>query len=115
MLAENNIRVEFWNRENIAYSFMAEAKRLWEIDRSRGDLVTLQAALIMSQRHMRDGNDKLGLAYMLQSVAMAENLEIFITPAKTDTKMGIARAVTAWGLWNWQMSGGPSLTPKEFY
>ena len=90
---------------------MAEAKRLWEIDRLKGDLVTLQAALVMSQRHMRDGNDKLGLAYVLQCVAMAESLELFTRHAEIDTKMGTARTVTAWGMWNWQMSDSASLGP----
>src|ERR1700735_653351 len=81
---------------------MAEARRLWDLEVGRNKLTTIQAAAVMSLRHIADGTDKIGLSYIVQAVTMAEHMSLFTSNENEDTKSDIARAVTAWSLFSWQ-------------
>jgi hypothetical protein len=48
-----------------------------------------------------NGKDDVGISYLLQSVQMAQDLQIF-TPEKTKGTERIARVFTAWALYRWQ-------------
>lgn len=116
-------RSEHWNPKNIGYSFLAEAKRLYEIDSElerpprpphgstdrkyrqweQRRLVTIQAALLLNTIHIFNGSDKIGWRYMRQAMDMARELQLFQTT--TDDVGFELRAVrdrTAWALFIWQ-------------
>ncbi|KJZ73898.1 hypothetical protein HIM_06791 [Hirsutella minnesotensis 3608] len=100
--AEDVERAKFWAPGSLAYAFMAECKRLWETEVDSSQLTTIQTASILSLRHTADGADKLGMAYLRRAVTMAEGIELFTRREPKNSEMGLARAVTAWGLFSWQ-------------
>ncbi|KAI0887566.1 uncharacterized protein GGS22DRAFT_186400 [Annulohypoxylon maeteangense] len=98
-------RNKFWVPQTLGYQFLAEAKRLWEIESGSvpGKLTTIQAAIILSIVATTTAMDKVGTSYLLQAMAMATNINLFT--ATCGTRDGItrkARAFTAWGLFCWQ-------------
>lgn len=97
-MLDNVYRARFWDKRNLGYGFMAEAKRLWEFESAQGDITTISAAMILGTRHMRDGTDKIGTFYLKQAVAMARAAGLFTTVEDLDSADGLARAVTAWGV-----------------
>jgi hypothetical protein len=48
-----------------------------------------------------NGRDEVGISYLLQSVQMAQNLQLF-TPEETKGTKRTARVFTAWALYRWQ-------------
>ncbi|KAI0180537.1 hypothetical protein GGR52DRAFT_531750 [Hypoxylon sp. FL1284] len=98
-------RTKFWVPQTLGYQFLAEAKRLWEVE-SRKDtpsLTTIQAAIVLSIVATTTAMDKVGTSYLLQAIAMAASLDMFSATMGTDNeKMRRARAFTAWGLFCWQ-------------
>lgn len=97
-MLDNVYRARFWDKRNLGYGFMAEAKRLWEFESAQGDITTISAAMILGTRHMRDGTDKIGTFYLEQAVAMGKAASLFTTVEDLDSAEGRARAVTAWGV-----------------
>ncbi|OWT42896.1 hypothetical protein VFPPC_17911 [Pochonia chlamydosporia 170] len=50
-----------------------------------------------------NGIDKVGWSYLLQALAMSEQMELFeVPPATTSREMRVARANTAWAVFCWQ-------------
>lgn len=89
-----------WNPENIAYKFLSECKRLWDLespDRSR--LTTVQAALVLSVAYDSNANDFIAIRYLDQAYEMAKALDLF-GPARhhSSSKPYRARAITAWAV-----------------
>ncbi|KAI2465995.1 hypothetical protein F4781DRAFT_445511 [Annulohypoxylon bovei var. microspora] len=98
-------RNKFWIPQTLGYQFLAEAKRLWEIEGGSrpGKLTTIQAAIVLSIVATTTAMDKVGTSYLLQGMAMATNLKLFTATCGTrDGEMRKARAFTAWGLFCWQ-------------
>ncbi|KAI1378381.1 hypothetical protein F4677DRAFT_466122 [Hypoxylon crocopeplum] len=98
-------RNKFWVPQALGYQFLAEAKRLWELESRRGvgSLTMIQGAIVLSISATTTAMDKVGTAYLLQAMAMATNMDIFSATTGTDNeKMRRARAFTAWGLFTWQ-------------
>lgn len=77
---------------------MAEAKRLWEFESAAGGITTISAAMILGTRHMRDGTDQIGAFYLQEAVAMGNEAGLFTTVEDLGSEEGLARAVTAWGV-----------------
>jgi hypothetical protein len=80
-------RSEYWNPHTLGYKFLAEAKRLWEMEQIQPKcLTTLQAAIIINVIVSADSMDKLGMSYSVQAIAIAEELEIFgpLTSVKSE-------------------------------
>jgi hypothetical protein len=87
-------RSEYWNPQTLAYKFLAEAKRLWEMEQFQPkSLTTLQATLLINIVLNSDSLDQLGLPYSEKAVAMAEELDIF-GPLTTVTSERVRQAYT---------------------
>lgn len=117
-------RAEYWNPANIVYMFLAESKRLFEIDSElerpipmpndpHGErrlreweerrLTTIQAGLLLNVLYLFNGSDKIGWRYSLRAIEMAHEINLF-GPAQpeTDREMRNVREFTAWIVFTWQ-------------
>ncbi|KAH6663569.1 hypothetical protein F5X68DRAFT_218053 [Plectosphaerella plurivora] len=93
-------RAEYWNPHTLGYQFLAEAKRLWEIDISSGPTITtLQAALVMQLLLNISGMDKVGRMYGRQITGIARELGLFgyLTHIE-DPRLLQAHQFMAWSL-----------------
>ncbi|KAI1465251.1 uncharacterized protein F4812DRAFT_440233 [Daldinia caldariorum] len=98
-------RNKFWVPQTLGYRFMAEAKRLWEVEsrRNTGSLPTIQAAILLGIVSTTTAMDKVGTSYLLQAMAMAEEMDLFSARVGTDDQsLRRVRAFTAWGIYTWQ-------------
>lgn len=96
-------RSQFWNPRTLGYQFLAEARRLWELEIGNARLTTIQAAIVLSLVHDANGSDEVGRSYLTQAVAAAHAMHLFSTPAKnSDDLEYYARAFTAWALFGIQ-------------
>ncbi|RFN53312.1 hypothetical protein FIE12Z_2462 [Fusarium flagelliforme] len=96
-------RVEYWNPNNLIYRFMAEAKRLWELEATVPRITTIQAGMLFAVYHNLCGLDEIGQAYRVQAVALARQLRIFDTPVVGQSeRLQRGREYTAWALYNWE-------------
>ncbi|XWW92809.1 hypothetical protein V2A60_000736 [Cordyceps javanica] len=96
-------RAEYWNPETLAYRFLAEARRLWELVAGKPHVTTVQAGILFSVFYNLSGLDEVGQAYRIRSVALARELGIMDGPDATEparTQRG--KAFTAWTLYNWE-------------
>ncbi|KAH7027228.1 uncharacterized protein B0I36DRAFT_364465 [Microdochium trichocladiopsis] len=97
---------KFWLPQGLGYRFLAEAKRLWEMeDYGKSRLTTVQAAIILNAISLSDATDKIGKAFMLQAVAMADEMKLLTTRDEDIPKQSMrkARAFTAWCLFGWDV------------
>ncbi|KAJ4213866.1 hypothetical protein NW760_014979 [Fusarium oxysporum] len=96
-------RAKFWSPQNLAYQFLAEARRLWEIQDGKSSLTAIQAAIVLNIIYDCDTMDKIGRSYLLQAVAMAHDLKLFQSSSDKamSKKTQRARAFTAWCLYAW--------------
>ncbi|KAK4662408.1 hypothetical protein QC763_0087930 [Podospora pseudopauciseta] len=53
----------YWSPHNLAYQFMAEAKRLWELESDTPRLTTIQAAMLMNVNTNMNAMDEIGFNY----------------------------------------------------
>ncbi|KAL2134955.1 hypothetical protein VTI74DRAFT_10276 [Chaetomium olivicolor] len=117
-------RAEFWNPKNLGYQFLAESKRLFEIqselerpfrnpndtDWERKDreweqrrLTTIQAALLLTIIYNINGSDKIGWRFTLRAIEMANQINLLGPPlAHYGADMQCVRTYTAWALFCWQ-------------
>ena len=97
------MRAEHWNPLNLGYQFLAEAKRLWDLEQRMSKVTTIQAALFLNGISNLDCADAVGWQYASRAVDMAHKLQLF-TPSPKDmsVEMRIAREFTAWTLFCWQ-------------
>jgi len=96
-------RAEFWRPQTLGYQFLAEAKRLWEVERENGLLTTVQAGVIICALSNANGVDKVGWSYLVQAVAIARQLQLFSKgTATTSKKAHLAHSFTAWGMFSYQ-------------
>jgi hypothetical protein len=99
-------RYEYWNPRNPSYQFLAEAKRLWEIEVTSGRirLTTLQASILLFLVHHLNAMDPIGLPSFEQAMEMAQRIELFtLRPGKgQETRQSKSRTFTAWALFNFQ-------------
>jgi dTDP-4-amino-4,6-dideoxygalactose transaminase len=96
----------------MTYQFLAEAKRLWEIEStgSRVRLTTIQAAILLHLINVINAMDAVGSSYTQHAVTLAQRIGLFtFNPAGQSTKRSNAKLFTAWALYNWQMYDGCSL------
>jgi hypothetical protein len=96
-------RAQWWRPNTLGYTFMAEAKRLYELEADEGRITTIQAASTLSQRLMMDGLDKVGMVYEIQITAMVEKVQLnSAPPPTTNGRLYLNLLTTAWGLFNWR-------------
>ncbi|RGP77123.1 hypothetical protein FLONG3_4638 [Fusarium longipes] len=96
-------RNEPWDTDSLCYRFLAETKRLWELEMGESSLPTLQAALVMNAVYNMDGLDQIGNVFLAEATKIAYNLDLFKPiETKCPAEMDIARQFTAWSLFSWQ-------------
>ncbi|KAK1830892.1 hypothetical protein QBC39DRAFT_100834 [Podospora conica] len=99
-------RDKFWQPQSLGYKFLAEARRLWELE-CRSDppsLTVAQSAMLLNIEYNHNSMDKIGHTFLKKAVTMAESLGIFKIKARDEIKsrkMRAARDAFAWGLYSW--------------
>ncbi|KAJ0108572.1 hypothetical protein J7T55_015006 [Diaporthe amygdali] len=98
-------RAEYWNPNTLMYRFLAEAKRIWELEATKARITTIQAGIVFNVIHNLCGLDEIGQAYRVQALALAHKLQLFDGTIDGDgqsdrTRNG--RAYAAWALYNWE-------------
>lgn len=96
-------RAEYWNPNTLVYRFLAEAKRLWELEATEARITTVQAGILFNVFHNLCGLDEIGQAYRIQAIALAHQLRLFDSSVYMhDQRMRYGRAFAAWALFNWE-------------
>ncbi|KAM3530884.1 hypothetical protein NHJ13051_001112 [Beauveria bassiana] len=96
-------RAEFWDPSTMGYRFLAECRRLWELEIGNSSLTNIQAATILSLTYNMNGLDKVGWTYMIQAIAAAESIDLFgDVPDSDSQKIKVVKTFTAWGLYGFQ-------------
>ena len=117
-------RAEYWNPKNLGYQFLAEAKRLFEIESvaerplelpndpaweqksiewETRRLVLIQAGLLLNLIDAFNGFDKIGWRYTLRSFEMANEIQLFRKPRNdVGRDLRCVRDFTAWAFFVWQ-------------
>lgn len=96
-------RAEYWSPRTLTYRFLAEAKRIWELESRQLHLTNIQAGILFNVFYNLSGLDELGQLYRLHALDLAHQMHIFdkpTTPRSQKTRIGIA--FTAWALFNWE-------------
>jgi hypothetical protein len=89
--------------KNLAYSFLTEGKRLWELEAATPRLTTIQAGLILTVFHNLRGLDEIGQAYRPYAISLAHKLGLFGSPVKAiSERQRHGRQFTAWTLYSWE-------------
>jgi hypothetical protein len=91
----------FWDPDTLTYRFLAEAKRLWELEDGELSLTTVHAGCLINAAMDVNGHDKPGIVYAQKALSMAQKLGIFTAPLVDDPKLNEAKAFTAWGISTW--------------
>ncbi|EOA89630.1 uncharacterized protein SETTUDRAFT_103856 [Exserohilum turcica Et28A] len=115
-------RFRYWEPDGLGYRFLAEAKRIWEmqtINRKNRNLASVQAALVINIIYNIYGLDKLGTPFGLQGLAIALDLRLFDGNADVKSeRVRNARNFTAWCLFNidrYEFLRPPFLTKPPSY
>ncbi|KAH8646343.1 hypothetical protein BX600DRAFT_490687 [Xylariales sp. PMI_506] len=96
-------RYKYWNPHSLGYLFLAEAKRLWELETGRRRLTTVQAAMLLNTLLTMNGMDKLGWTYIIQAAGVAQQLRLFDADLELkNERERMARNFTAWAFFNFQ-------------
>jgi hypothetical protein len=82
----------FWDPDTLTYRFLAEAKRLWELEDDEPKLTTVHAGCLINAAMDVNGHDKPGIAYARKAVSIAQELGIFRAPLTDDPKLCDAKA-----------------------
>ncbi|KAI4615382.1 uncharacterized protein J4E87_009275 [Alternaria ethzedia] len=93
-------QTKFWNPDSLPYRFLAEAKRLWELEEEQPKLTTIQAGCLINATMNDFGHDRVGFSYMFKALSMAHRMSLF-TPRSYDNKLEHAKSFTAWALSAW--------------
>ena len=84
------------------YRFLAEAKRLWELQTAVSQLTTIQAAILLNLLVNYCGLDRIGKTYGTKAFELTRKLGLFDmakAPGNERTKKGMV--FTAWAVYNW--------------
>ncbi|EFY90076.1 C6 transcription factor, putative [Metarhizium acridum CQMa 102] len=96
-------RAEYWNTNTLVYRFLAEAKRIWELEATEAHITTIQAGILFNVFHNLCGLDEIGQAYRIQAISLAHQLRLFDSSVYMHNhRMRNGRAFTAWALFNWE-------------
>ncbi|KAL1869360.1 hypothetical protein Daus18300_005572 [Diaporthe australafricana] len=87
----------------LLYRFLAEAKRLWELENAEPRITTMQAGILFSVFHNLCGLDEIGQPYRIQAVVLARKLRIFDTMVDNQSdRLRRGREYAAWAMYNWE-------------
>ncbi|KAI1842379.1 hypothetical protein JX266_011420 [Neoarthrinium moseri] len=96
-------RAEYWNPNTLQYRFLAEAKRLWEVECSEPRITTIQTGMLLNVFYNLCGLDEIGQAYRIHAISLAHELRLFdgrILGQSSRIRHG--RLFTAWSLYSWE-------------
>ncbi|KAG5817944.1 hypothetical protein H9Q74_004529 [Fusarium xylarioides] len=112
-------RNEHWNPQTLGYTFLAEARRLLELEMGRHRITTIQALLVMNITMNDHGVDGASHQNLLIAVTQAKIMGLFRSPDElteqtADQDVKVVREFTAWAIFAWQgwSSYVPSLNLK---
>ena len=88
----------------MTYRFLAEAKRLWELEAHRPRITTIQAGMLFNVFYNLSGLDEVGQAYRIQVLALAKSIRLFSSAPHGGQSRRIRHgmAYAAWALFNWE-------------
>ncbi|KAM0513443.1 hypothetical protein ACHAPE_007907 [Trichoderma viride] len=90
-------RSEFWNPESLTYRFIAETRRLWELETEEKTITKVQAAMLVTTQYSKNGMDRIGWSYFVQAMATSEQMGLFTTYLRPSRpKWRAAQEITAW-------------------
>lgn len=96
-------RASFWNSESLQYQFLAECRRLFELETGPMRLTTVQACTLLTMVNSANACDEIGNKYITHAVKGALILNLFSEPDdEFDKPMQASRAMTAWGVFGMQ-------------
>ncbi|KAH7561888.1 hypothetical protein BM1_02992 [Bipolaris maydis] len=84
--------------ESLTYKFLAEARRIWDVELTgKPQITTIQAALVLSMTYAFNSLDELSTFFLEQAVTMGHHMHLFdASNPEEDPKMAEARLFTAW-------------------
>ena len=88
--------------DSLGYRFLAEARRLLDLDFADPTVTAVQASAIVNLTLNVNGIDEIGWWYLRMSLDLAKSLGLFSIPASGDSEWHVVIVVTTWGLFNWQ-------------
>lgn len=98
------MRFSYWNPNGLAYRFLAEAKRIWElqvVSDCHRCLTSVQAVVLINAIYNLCGLDKIGDIYGLQGFALAQEIGLFDGNTHIQSRrLRDATNFAAWGLFN---------------
>ena len=96
-------RAEYWNPQTLGYRFLAEARRLWELELGSPKLTTIHASLLLNLVNNISGADKVGWPYTIRAIHEANAIGLFRREeAAADDRLQRGRDFTAWAVFCWQ-------------
>ncbi|OTA65317.1 hypothetical protein K449DRAFT_421005 [Hypoxylon sp. EC38] len=95
-------RAEYWLPDNLGYRFLAEARRLFDLDQANPTITTVQAAAIINLICNHNGIDEISWFYTYKSLEMAQNMSLFSPGLDEGKEWQKVAGTTAWCLFNWQ-------------
>ena len=96
-------RAEYWSPHTLQYRFIAEARRLWELEADEPRITTIQTGILFNTFYCVCGLDVIGQAYSAESIKLAQRMRLFDRTVGGESKRSdVGRAFTAWGLFNWE-------------
>ncbi|KAH6683674.1 hypothetical protein F5X68DRAFT_171888 [Plectosphaerella plurivora] len=94
-------RSEYWNPSTLSYRFMAEAKRLWELEAHDLKITTIHASIVLETVHAMCGLDKIGKKYSAHAQHLAREMRLMEgAPEKRTKREKIGWAYTAWTMFS---------------
>ncbi|KAI1382785.1 uncharacterized protein F4822DRAFT_96676 [Hypoxylon trugodes] len=95
-------RAEYWKPDNLGYRFLAEARRLFELEQADPMITTVQAAAIINLTCNFNGIDELSWFYTYKTFEMANAMSLFSPTQDESKEWQVVAGTTAWCLYNWQ-------------
>lgn len=95
-------RAEYWLPDNLGYRFLAESRRLFELEQTHPTITTVQAAAIINLTCNLNGIDEISWMYTYKSLEMAKSMSVFSPNPNETREWQLVAGTTAWCLFNWQ-------------
>ncbi|CAG7565821.1 unnamed protein product [Fusarium equiseti] len=96
-------RLEYWKPSSLRHRFMAEARRLWELEQNQEPrITTLQAAMVLNPVYNMTSMEGMGLSFSAQAIALGYKMGLLepLSP-QLDERARHVYTFTAWCLYYW--------------
>ncbi|KAI0161186.1 hypothetical protein GGR52DRAFT_164583 [Hypoxylon sp. FL1284] len=95
-------RAAYWLPDNLGYRFLAEARRLFDLEQRNPAITTVQAGAIIHLTSIINGVDDISWMYIDTSIQIAQSISLLSPNAEESREWQLAASATAWSLFNWQ-------------